>query len=92
MISRFARALAVPVSQMSPAAGASAVPFARAADQRMTRAADSTREGVLDAGAAGLLINDVRYRGYPAGPPGRLVFEVDIPKGYFSTLALVKGR
>jgi arylsulfatase A-like enzyme len=45
------------------------------------RAADSSREALLDAGARGLLINDVRYRGYPAGPPGRLVFDVDIPEG-----------
>ena len=45
------------------------------------RAADDDREAVLAAGAEGLLINDVRYRGYPAGPPGRLRFDVDIPAG-----------
>jgi arylsulfatase A-like enzyme len=44
------------------------------------RAAEDGRQAVLDAGAAGLLINDVRYRGYPAGPPGRLVFDLDIPE------------
>jgi arylsulfatase A-like enzyme len=44
------------------------------------RAAGQGREALLEAGAEGLLINDVRYRGYPAGPPGRLVFEVDIPE------------
>ena len=44
------------------------------------RAAEEGRQAVIDAGAAGLLINDVRYRGYPAGPPGRLVFDLDIPE------------
>ncbi len=44
------------------------------------RAAEDGRQAVLDAGATGLLINDVRYRGYPAGPPGRLVFDLDIPE------------
>ena len=44
------------------------------------RAAEDGRQAVLDAGASGLLINDVRYRGYPAGPPGRLAFDLDIPE------------
>jgi arylsulfatase A-like enzyme len=45
------------------------------------RAAGQGREAILEAGAQGLLISDVRYRGYPAGPPSRLVFDVDIPEG-----------
>jgi arylsulfatase A-like enzyme len=39
------------------------------------------RDGVLAAAARGLRVDDVIHRGFPAGPPGRLVFSVDIPRG-----------
>jgi arylsulfatase A-like enzyme len=44
-------------------------------------AAGQGREAVLEAGRRGLRLNDVIHRGYPAGPPGRLRFTLDIPKG-----------
>jgi arylsulfatase A-like enzyme len=45
------------------------------------RAASASREDVLAAGARGLRLNDVVRRGFPAGPPGRLRFALDVPKG-----------
>ena len=44
-------------------------------------AAGKGREFVLDAAARGLRQNDVVRRGFPAGPPGRLVFSLDVPRG-----------
>ena len=44
-------------------------------------AAGLAQGAVLERGASGLRINDVLRRGFPAGPPGRLRFAVDIPKG-----------
>jgi arylsulfatase A-like enzyme len=44
-------------------------------------AAGLAREAVLERTPQGLRINDVLYRGFPAGPPGRLRFALDIPKG-----------
>jgi arylsulfatase A-like enzyme len=45
------------------------------------QAADQGRQAVLAAAARGLRLNDVVHRGFPAGPPGRLRFALDIPKG-----------
>ena len=39
------------------------------------------RDAVVERGAQGLRIGDVLRRGFPAGPPGRLRFGVDIPHG-----------
>jgi hypothetical protein len=44
-------------------------------------AAGQGREAVLGAVGQGLRVNDVLRRGFPAGPPGRLRFALDIPKG-----------
>ena len=44
-------------------------------------AAGKGRDAVLEAGRRGLRLNDVLQRGFPAGPPGRLRFTLDIPKG-----------
>jgi arylsulfatase A-like enzyme len=44
-------------------------------------AAGTGREVVLESGRRGLRLNDVVHRGFPAGPPGRLRFALDIPKG-----------
>ena len=44
-------------------------------------AAGQDRESVLETAKVGLRLNDVLRRGLPAGPPGRLRFVVDIPKG-----------
>ena len=44
-------------------------------------AAGLAREEVLKRVAAGLRINDVLYRGFPGGPPGRLRWALEIPKG-----------
>ncbi|HSD29161.1 MAG TPA: sulfatase, partial [Vicinamibacteria bacterium] len=44
-------------------------------------AGDAGREAILDAAKRGLRLNDVLRRGFPAGPPGRLRFTLDIPKG-----------
>lgn len=44
------------------------------------QAATAGREQVLETGPVGLRVNDVLYRGFPAGPPGRLVFQVDVPR------------
>jgi arylsulfatase A-like enzyme len=44
-------------------------------------AAGAGREAVLATGQRGLRVNDVVRRGLPAGPPGRLRFTLDIPKG-----------
>ena len=44
-------------------------------------AAGAAREAVLESGQRGLRVNDVVRRGFPAGPPGRLRFALDIPKG-----------
>jgi arylsulfatase A-like enzyme len=43
-------------------------------------ASDLAREAILERGSQGLRINDVLRRGFPAGPPGRLRFAVDIPR------------
>jgi arylsulfatase A-like enzyme len=39
------------------------------------------REAVLEAGRRGLRLRDVLHRGFPAGPPARLRFALDIPRG-----------
>ena len=44
-------------------------------------AAGAGRETVLEAAPRGLRLNDVVRRGFPAGPPSRLRFALDIPKG-----------
>ncbi|HVO10235.1 MAG TPA: sulfatase [Vicinamibacteria bacterium] len=44
-------------------------------------AAGQGREAVLQAGSRGLNIDDDLQRGFAAGPPGRLRFVVDIPRG-----------
>ncbi len=44
-------------------------------------AAGMEREAVLERAAQGLRLNDVLHRGFPAGPPGRLRFALDIPRG-----------
>jgi arylsulfatase A-like enzyme len=43
-------------------------------------AAGQGKGAVVEAGERGLRINDVLERGFAAGPPGRLRFQVDIPK------------
>ena len=43
-------------------------------------AAGAGREAVLAAASRGLRIGDVLRRGLPAGPPGRLVFALDVPR------------
>ena len=50
-------------------------------------AAGERREAVLAAAKRGLRLNDVVHRGFPAGPPGRLRFALDIPKGAHLQLA-----
>ncbi len=44
-------------------------------------AAGVGRAEILEAAKRGLRLNDVLRRGFPAGPPGRLRFALDIPKG-----------
>ena len=44
-------------------------------------AAGAGKEAVLEAARRGLRLNDVVRRAFPAGPPGRLRFALDIPKG-----------
>jgi arylsulfatase A-like enzyme len=44
-------------------------------------AAGLGREAVLEAASRGLRLNDVVRRAFPAGPPGRLRFTLDIPRG-----------
>jgi arylsulfatase A-like enzyme len=44
-------------------------------------AADAGREAVLAEARKGLRVDDVIHRGFPAGPPGRLRFTLDIPRG-----------
>jgi len=44
-------------------------------------AARDGKDAVLETAKQGLRINDVLLRGFPAGPPGRLRFALDIPKG-----------
>jgi arylsulfatase A-like enzyme len=44
-------------------------------------AAGTGREAILARGKQGLRVNDVVRRGFPAGPPGRLGFALDIPRG-----------
>ena len=57
------------------------------------RAASLEREAVLEKGAAGMRLNDVLVRGFPAGPPGRLRFTVDVPKdGRFQALVAIDPR
>jgi arylsulfatase A-like enzyme len=59
-----------------------AVDLVRSSDRLVeATAAGHDRDGVLKAGERGLRINDVLLRGFPAGPPGRLRFALDIPKG-----------
>src|SRR5512139_1829384 len=50
-------------------------------------AAGEGREAVLAAAKRGLRLNDVLRRGFPAGPPGRLRFALDVPKGAHLQLA-----
>ena len=57
------------------------------------RAASLERDAVLERGASGLRLNDVLVRGFPAGPPGRLRFAVDVPKGArFQALVAIDPR
>ncbi|HEY7924851.1 MAG TPA: sulfatase-like hydrolase/transferase, partial [Vicinamibacteria bacterium] len=57
------------------------------------RAAGLEREAVLERGAAGMRLNDVLVRGFPAGPPGRLRFTVDVPRdGRFQALVAIDPR
>src|SRR5512143_1086168 len=44
-------------------------------------AAGASRREILEATKRGLRLNDVLRRGFPAGPPGRLRFTLDVPKG-----------
>ena len=44
-------------------------------------AAGLEREALLAGVSQGLRINDILHRGFPAGPPGRLGWALDIPKG-----------
>jgi arylsulfatase A-like enzyme len=44
-------------------------------------AAGAGREALLESAKRGLRLNDVVRRGFPAGPPGRLRFALDIPEG-----------
>jgi arylsulfatase A-like enzyme len=44
-------------------------------------AADRGRNEVVQAALQGLRLNDELRRGFPAGPPGRLVFSLDVPRG-----------
>jgi len=44
-------------------------------------AAGAARDAVLESSRRGLRVNDVVHRGFPAGPPGRLRFVLDVPKG-----------
>jgi arylsulfatase A-like enzyme len=44
-------------------------------------AAGEGRAAVLQRAKQGLRVNDVIHRGFPAGPPGRLRFSLDIPSG-----------
>ena len=58
------------------------VDLVRASDRLVEAAAAGRgREAVLKAGESGLRINDVLQRGFPAGPPGRLRFALELPKG-----------
>jgi arylsulfatase A-like enzyme len=59
------------------------------AGARLTEAtaAGQGRAAVLAAGAKGLRLDDVLRRGFPAGPPGRLRFALDIPKAARLNLA-----
>jgi arylsulfatase A-like enzyme len=50
-------------------------------------AAGEGREAVLEAAKRGLRLNDVVHRGFPAGPPGRLRFALDVPRGAHLQLA-----
>jgi arylsulfatase A-like enzyme len=43
-------------------------------------AAGQDRAALLDKGRQGLRIDDVLLRGFPAGPPSRLRFKLDVPK------------
>jgi arylsulfatase A-like enzyme len=45
------------------------------------------RQALLAASEKGLRLDDVIRRGFPAGPPGRLRFALDIPKGARLTFA-----
>jgi hypothetical protein len=57
------------------------------------RAASLERQAVLERGAVGMRLNDVLVRGFPAGPPGRLRFTVDVPKdGRFQALVAIDPR
>lgn len=59
-----------------------AVDLGRAGERLLeARAAGSERQALIEAGRRGLRIDDVLLRGYPAGPPGRLRFALDLPRG-----------
>ena len=73
-----AAALALPACGRPP----EPVDLLGAADRLVeASAAGEGREAVLAAAKRGLRLNDVLRRGFPAGPPGRLRFALDVPKG-----------
>jgi arylsulfatase A-like enzyme len=79
-----AAALALPACGRSP----EPVDLLGAVDRLVeARAAGEGREAVLAAAKRGLRLNDVVRRGFPAGPPGRLRFALDVPKGAHLQLA-----
>ena len=54
----------------------------RAGDRLLeATAAGQDRQAVVKAGRDGLRLDDLLRRGYAAGPPGRLRFALDVPKG-----------
>jgi arylsulfatase A-like enzyme len=58
-----------------------AVDLLRAGDSLIEAgAAGRGQPQLLEVGRQGLRIDDVLVRGFPAGPPGRLRFKVDVPK------------
>ncbi|HXY40782.1 MAG TPA: sulfatase [Vicinamibacteria bacterium] len=61
--------------------GSTAVDLLQAGRLVEASAAGLGREAVLQAGRRGLNIDDDLQRGFAAGPPGRLRFAVDIPRG-----------
>ena len=73
-----AAALALPACGRSP----QPVDLLGAGDRLVeATAASAGRQAVLEATKRGLRLNDVLRRGFPAGPPGRLRFTLDVPKG-----------
>ncbi|HUL78549.1 MAG TPA: sulfatase [Vicinamibacteria bacterium] len=76
--------VAVATALLLPACGRAPEPvdLLHAGDRLVeATAAGKGREAVLEAGRQGLRLNDVLRRGFPAGPPGRLRFALDIPRG-----------